>query len=280
MDNKKYIGLLNYMKDLGSVVVAFSGGVDSTFLLRAAKEALGDKVAALTIVAPYIPRWEVSEAKELVKKIGIRHEFLEVPTIIDEIKLNPKDRCYLCKKTLFSMVKSFAKNNGFEYVVDGTNVDDINEYRPGLRALKELGIRSPLLENGLTKSEIRELSKELDLPTWNKASYACLLSRIPYNTELREEDFDKIEKSERYMIDNGFKVVRVRCHKDLARIEVPRNDIKRLIVMDLLDEISLKFKEFGFKYVSLDVQGYKTGGFNSDIEGEVKQDAKRTFTRG
>ena len=164
MDNKKYADLLGYMKGLGSVVVAFSGGVDSTFLLKAAKEALGDKAAALTIVSPYIPKWEVSEAEELAKEIGIRHEFLEVPVIIDEIKFNPKDRCYLCKKAVFSMVKSFAQDNGFEHVVDGTNADDINEYRPGLRALGELGIKSPLLENGLTKNEIRELSKELDLP--------------------------------------------------------------------------------------------------------------------
>jgi len=270
MDNKKYTSLLNYMKDLGSVVVAFSGGVDSTFLLKAAKEALGDKAAAITIVSPYIPKWEVREAKELSKEIGIRHEFLEVPVIIDEIRFNPKDRCYLCKKAVFSMVKSFAQENGFEHVADGTNSDDINEYRPGLRALEELGIKSPLLKNGLTKKEIRELSKELDLPTWDKPSYACLLSRIPYGTELREEDFEKIEKSERFMMDNGFRAVRVRCHGDLARIEVPKEHLERLFAVDLMDKISSKFKEFGFKYVSLDMQGYRTGSLNISIEGMEK----------
>ncbi|HEY5576485.1 MAG TPA: ATP-dependent sacrificial sulfur transferase LarE [Clostridiaceae bacterium] len=267
MDNKKYTSLLKYMKDLGSIVVAFSGGVDSTFVLKAAKEALGDKVAAVTIVSPYIPKWEIREAKELAKEIGIRHEFLEIPTIIDEIRFNPKDRCYLCKTAVFSMVKNFAHDNGFKYVVDGTNADDVNEYRPGLRALKELGIKSPLLENGLAKNEIRELSKELDLPTWDKPSYACLLSRIPYGTELREEDFEKIEKSERFMMDNGFRAVRVRCHGDLARIEVPKENMEELFALDLMDKISTKFKEYGFKYVSLDMQGYTTGSLNISIEG-------------
>jgi len=267
MDNKKYASLLKYMRDLGSVVVAFSGGVDSTFLLKAAKEALGDKAAALTVVSPYIPKWEISEAEELAKGIGIRHEFLEVPAIIEEIRFNPKDRCYLCKTAVFSMVKNFAQDYGFKYVADGTNADDINEYRPGLRALKELEIKSPLLENGLAKNEIRELSKELDLPTWDKPSYACLLSRIPYGTELREEDFEKIEKSERFMMENGFRAVRVRCHGDLARIEVPKEHMERLFALDLMDKISTKFKEYGFKYVSLDMQGYTTGSLNIGMEG-------------
>jgi uncharacterized protein len=266
MNNQKYLNLINYLKDLGSVVVAFSGGVDSTFLLKAAKEALGDKAAALTVVSPYIPKWEIEEAKELVKEIGIRHEFLEVPVIIDEIKFNPEDRCYLCKTAVFTMVKKFANKNGYNYVVDGTNADDINDYRPGLRALKELEIKSPLLENKLSKNEIRELSKELNLPTWNKPPYACLLSRIPYGTELKVEEFEKIERSEKYLMDKGFRAVRVRCHGDLARIEVPREDIPRLFDINLMDEISSKLKEFGFKYVSLDMQGYRTGSLNLNIK--------------
>lgn len=266
MSSEKYLNLVNYLKNLGSVVVAFSGGVDSTFLLKVAKEALGDKAAALTINSPYIPKWEIEEAKELVKEIKIRHEFLEVPTIIDVIQFNPKDRCYLCKTAVFTMVKEFAIKNGYKYVVDGTNADDIHDYRPGLRALKELDIKSPLLENGLSKKEIRELSKELNLPTWNKPPYACLLSRIPYGTELKVEEFDKIEKSERYLMDKGFIAVRVRSHGDLARIEVPKEDIHRLFDENLLNEISIKLKEFGFNYVSLDMQGYKTGSLNIGIE--------------
>lgn len=266
MNNEKYIALKNYLKNLGSVVVAFSGGVDSTFLLKVAKETLGDKAAALTIVSPYIPKWEIEEAKELVKGIGIRHEFLEVPVIIDEIKFNPEDRCYLCKKAVFTMVKDFANKNGFKYVVDGTNADDTKDYRPGLRALGELDIKSPLLQSDLTKDEIRQLSKELNLPTWDKPPYACLLSRIPYGTELKVEEFDKIEKAEKYLMDNGFRAVRVRSHGNLARIEVPRESMEKLFNLDLLDEISNKLKEFGYKYVSLDMQGYKTGSFNIDIE--------------
>lgn len=266
MKSEKYLNLVNYLKELGSVVVAFSGGVDSTFLLKVAKDILGNKAAALTIVSPYIPKWEVEEAKDLVKKIGIRHEFLEVPVIMDEIKFNPEDRCYLCKKAVFTKIKEFAKENGYKYVVDGTNSDDTKDYRPGLRALKELEIKSPLLHCELTKNEIRELSKELDLPTWDKPSYACLLSRIPYNTELKVEDLCKIEKSERYLISKGFRAVRVRFHGDLARIEVPKEDMKRLFDLDLLDEIATKLKEFGFKYVSLDMQGYRTGSLNIGIE--------------
>lgn len=264
MENK-YINLLNYMKKLESAVVAFSGGVDSTFLLKAAREALGDKAAALTIVSPYIPRWEVAEAKELVKTIGIRHEFIHIPEIMEEIRYNPADRCYLCKTAVFSMIKDFAAKNGYKYVVDGTNADDINDYRPGLRALRELEIKSPLLETGLTKAEIRELSRKLNLPTWDKPSYACLLSRIPYGTELKTEDFIKIEKSEKFLMDKGFRAVRVRCHGDLARIEVPRENIEDLFNVALLDEISKELKKFGFKYITLDIQGYRTGSLNSDV---------------
>ena len=164
------------------------------------------------------------------------------------------------------------KKRVLTYAVDGTNADDINDYRPGLRALKELEIKSPLLKNALTKNDIRELSKELNLPTWNKPSYACLLSRIPYGTELKVEEFEKIEKSEKYLMDTGFKVVRVRCHGDLARIEVPKKDMERLFSISLLDEISINLKKLGFKYVTLDIQGYRTGSLDVDIveKGEIK----------
>lgn len=266
MINDKYNNLISYMKSLGSVVVAFSGGVDSTFLLKAAKEALGEKAAALTVVSPYIPTWEIEEAKELVKSIEVRHEFLQVPVIMDEIKFNPEDRCYLCKKAIFTKISSFAKENGYKYVVDGTNFDDIKDYRPGLRALKELEIKSPLLENQLTKDEIRKLSKELGLKTWDKPPYACLLSRIPYGTEIKEEELRKIEKSERYLMDIGLKAVRVRAHGDLARIEVPKEEIEKLFNKELLAEITQNLKGFGFKYVSLDMEGYRTGSLNETIE--------------
>ena len=164
------------------------------------------------------------------------------------------------------MIREYANERGFAYVLDGTNADDVNEYRPGIRALKEFGMKSPLLENGLTKNEIRELSKKLNLPTWNKPSYACLLSRIPYGTELNAEEFEKIEKSEKYLIDKGFAAVRVRCHGDIARIEVPAETMAKLFNVQLMDEISSKLKGFGFQYVSLDMQGYKTGSFDAVIK--------------
>jgi len=267
MENNKYSNLLNYMRELGSAAVAFSGGVDSTFLLKAANEALGSRAVAVTIVSPYIPKWEIEEAKELARSIGIRHEFIEVPEILEEIRYNPEDRCYLCKNAVFSLIKCFAEDNGLGYVVDGTNADDINDYRPGLRALRELGIKSPLLENGLTKNEIREFSKELGLPTWDKPSYACILSRIPYGTKLENEMFSRIENSEKYLMDKGFRAVRVRCHGDLARIEVPGEDMQRLFDAELLQEISVKLKAFGFKYVTMDLQGYRTGSLNEVIAG-------------
>ncbi|MBV7271781.1 ATP-dependent sacrificial sulfur transferase LarE [Clostridium sp. PL3] len=269
INNEKYNELVKYLKSLGKVILAFSGGVDSTFLLKVAKEALQDNVKAVTILSPYIPKWEIAEAKELVKELGVQHEIIEAP-IIDSIRYNPEDRCYLCKTAVFSMILSIAKEQGYNYVIDGTNFDDTKDYRPGLRALKELEVKSPLLECKLTKAEIRAFSKELNLNTWNKPPYACLLTRIPYGVELKEEYFRKIESAERYMMSIGFRAVRVRCHGDLARIEVNRSDRSKLFNEELLDTISKNIKEIGFKYVSLDLEGYRVGSFNEAINQNVK----------
>lgn len=267
INDKKYIDLINYLKNLERVVLAFSGGVDSTFLLRAAKEALGDNMKAVTVLSPYIPKWEVAEAKQLAEELGIEHEIIQVP-IIDEIKNNPENRCYLCKKAVFNMISDIAEKQGYNYVIDGTNLDDIGDYRPGLKALKELEIKSPLLECQLTKEKIRSLSKQLGLKTWDKPSYACLLTRIPYGNELKVEDFEKIEEAEKYMMKIGFRAVRVRCHGDLARIEVNRDDRIKLTNEKTMDDISSKFKEFGFKYVTLDLQGYRVGSLNEVMLGK------------
>ena len=264
INNDKYNELISCLKSLGKVVLAFSGGVDSTFLLKTAKEALGDNLKAVTIMSPYIPKWEIAEAKDLVKELGVNHEIIEAP-IIDSIKYNPEDRCYLCKTAVFSMIINVAKEQGYDYVIDGTNFDDISDYRPGLRALKELEVKSPLLECKLTKAEIRAFSKELGLNTWDKPPYACLLTRIPYGNELKVEDFEKIEEAEKFMMTIGFRAVRVRCHGDLARIEVNRDDRTKLFDEKLLDSISEKIKGFGFKYVTLDLQGYRVGSFNETI---------------
>ncbi|MCR3761524.1 ATP-dependent sacrificial sulfur transferase LarE [Clostridium felsineum] len=264
INNDKYKDLIKYLKSLEKVVLAFSGGVDSTFLLRAAKEALDENVKAVTILSPYIPKWEIKEAKQLAEELGIEHEIIEAP-IIDSIKFNPENRCYLCKTAVFSMILKVAKEEGYSCVIDGTNFDDIKDYRPGLKALKELEVKSPLLECKLTKQEIRTFSKELGLKTWDKPSYACLLTRIPYGNELKVEDFEKIENAEKYMMSIGFRAMRVRCHGDLARIEVNRADRSKLFDEKLLDTISENIKKCGFKYVALDLQGYRVGSFNENI---------------
>ncbi len=209
--NNKYDNLINYLKGLQSVAVAFSGGVDSTLLLKAAKDALGDKAISITVVSPYIPKWEIKEAKELAEDIGIKSYFIEVP-MLEEIRFNPEDRCYKCKKSVFNKIKDLAKEQGIKYIVDGTNADDTKDYRPGMKALKELEVKSPLLENFINKEEIRILSKDLKLDTWDKPAYACLLSRIPYNQEIKKEDLNRIEKAEIYMMKLGFRAVRVRSH--------------------------------------------------------------------
>ncbi len=260
--SEKYIELVSYLKGLKRVLVAFSGGVDSTFLLKAAKDALGDNAAAVTVNSPYIPSWEIEEAKEFTEKMGIKHDFIKVG-IIDEIKNNPSDRCYLCKKALFSMIKEKAINEGFDYVIDGTNLDDIKDYRPGIKALNELKIVSPLLECKITKSDVREMSKDLNLLTWNKPAGACLLTRIPFDTRLEIDDINRIEKAEKYLRDKGIAAVRVRSHGDLARIEIDPTIRDQLFNTDFLDEISRKLKEYGFKYVTIDAAGYKMGSLNS-----------------
>ncbi|AVQ46636.1 ATP-dependent sacrificial sulfur transferase LarE [Clostridium botulinum] len=262
--NDKYNNLINYLKDLKSVAVAFSGGVDSTLLLKAAKEALGDNAISITIVSPYIPKWEIKEAKELVDKIGIKSYFVEVP-MLEEIRFNPEDRCYICKKSVFNKIKYLAKEKGIKYIVDGTNADDTKDYRPGMRALKELEVKSPLLENAINKEEIRILSKELQLDTWDKPAYACLLSRIPYNQEIKKEDLVRIEKAEVYMMKLGFRAVRVRSHGNLARIEVPQKERMKLFNERILDKVSKELKELGFKYVTVDIEGYKMGSLNAEI---------------
>lgn len=265
INNEKYLSLISYLKKLGRVVLAFSGGVDSTFLLKAGREALGDNLKAVTILSPYIPKWEVEEARELADELGVDYQIIETP-IIDEIRYNPEDRCYLCKKAVFTKIIDIAKIEGYNYVIDGTNIDDMGDYRPGLKALRELEVKSPLFDCGLGKKDIRAFSKELGLKTWDKPSYACLLTRIPYGSELKVEDFQKIEEAEKYMMKLGFRAVRVRCHGNLARVEVDRKYRARLLNEELLDNISENLKRIGFKYVTMDMQGYRVGSLNETIQ--------------
>lgn len=263
--DEKYLLLKKKIKELGKVVVAFSGGVDSTFLLKVCHDVLKENVLAVTINSPYIPKWEIEEATEIVKKIGINHKIINLNEIPQIIKFNPKDRCYLCKNKVFNIILDEANAFGTKYVLDGSNKDDLKDYRPGMRALKELNIKSLLLECDITKNEIRKYSKELNLPTWKKPAYACLLSRIPYNTEIKEDELRKIEHAEKYLIDLGLYIVRVRCHDDLARIETSKEDMNKIFNEDLMEQIVINLKRFGFNTVTLDLQGYRMGSLNEQI---------------
>ncbi len=258
---QKYNNLIESVKKLERAVVAFSGGVDSTFLAYVASEALGKNALAITIDTPYIPRWELTEAKELAKKIGINHKIIKVG-IAESIKFNPNDRCYKCKKILFNLIKEQSEELGFNYVLDGSNIDDLSDYRPGMKALKELEVKSPLLEESWSKADIRKYSKKLGLNTYDKPAYACLLTRIQHETEITNDVLNKIEKAEVYMMNLGFKSIRVRVHGDLARIEVPKSEIPNLFDDKLLGDVAREIKEIGFKYVTLDISGYKMGSLN------------------
>ena len=267
----KFINLLTALKSLESAAVAFSGGVDSSFLLAAAIEALGDNAVGITIDSPALPRYELEDAIAIACLVGARHIIVQSREIEPEVKRNPVDRCFFCKKREFGAIIEKAKSLGIRYVLDGSNADDVLDYRPGMNAIKELQVLSPLLEAGLTKAEIRNFSKDLNLPTWDKPAYACLFSRIPYGQEIRLEDLEKIEKSENFFIDKGFSTIRVRCHGDLARIEVAAADRIKLLDEPLAMDITQTLKSFGFKYVTVDIQGYRMGSFNEMIESSKSQ---------
>jgi len=258
INHPKFIELINYLEGLGSAALAYSGGTDSTFLMAAAKLAMGDKLLAFTIDTPYIARWEIEEASEICQHIGVKHEIIN-SEIISSIKNNPENRCYLCKQHLFSSLLKKASDLGFPYVMDGTNLDDKGDNRPGMKALKELQIRSPLLETGIGKEMIREFSKELGLPTWDKPAYACLLTRLPFDTKITQAELQKIERSETCLMKEGFKAIRVRSHGELARIEVPRDRIQELLEPGLASKISQELKKIGYQYVTIDLDGYKMG---------------------
>lgn len=259
----KYKTLIDYLKKLEKVLIAFSGGVDSTFLLYAAKEALGNNVKAVTVNSPYIANWEIEEAKEFTQETGVKHDFIEVD-VVEDIRYNPINRCYLCKKHIFSIIKEKAKNEGYKYIIDGTNFDDTKDYRPGMKALKELEIVSPLLECEITKNDIREMAKAKQLDVWNKPSYACLLTRIPHDTDIDINTLCKIEKAEKYLMDRDMRACRVRVHENLARIELDRKGIEKIIDEEIREDVTSYFKEIGFDYVTLDLQGYKMGNFSID----------------
>ncbi|MBR4183278.1 MAG: ATP-dependent sacrificial sulfur transferase LarE [Lachnospiraceae bacterium] len=258
--------LKKYIAGLGSLAVGFSGGVDSSFLLAVAHEVLGDRLIAVTGADASVPEREIKEAKLFCEERGIRQIICKLNPLLEEsYRHNSPDRCYYCKRGIFTEIARVAKENGIEYTAEGSNVDDMGDYRPGLRAVEELSVKSPLREAGLTKSEIRQLSKAMGLPTWSKPAYACLASRFVYGEEITEEKLHMIDKAEQFLIEKGFLEERVRMHGNVARIEVPPADIPRLAADGIREEVCDKLKEIGFMFVALDMKGYSMGSMNATI---------------
>ena len=259
--------LKSYISDCGSLVVAFSGGVDSTFLLKVAHDVLGKKAAAVTSRSPLVSEREWEEARAFCHENGMIHFAFDFdPCGTEAFMNNPPDRCYLCKKEIFGQIVRIAASNGYAYVAEGSNVDDLGDYRPGMRAIEEMKVLSPLREAGLTKQEIRELSKEMGLPTWNKPSKACLASRFVYGEAITEEKLKMVAKAEEYLAELGLRQYRVRIHGTLARVEAESSEFERLVSDELRSDLVKELKSLGFSYVTLDLQGYRTGSMNEVLK--------------
>ena len=264
---QKYEKLKEYLKELGSVAVAYSNGVDSTLLLKVAHDVLGENAMAITAASGSLPLREKEEAIAFCKKEGIVQVICETKEIEREDYVqNPVNRCYICKNELFSTLKKTAEEHGMKYIAEGSNVDDLGDYRPGLVAVKEQGAKSPLRYAGLTKDEIRTLSKQLGLPTWEKQAFACLASRFPYGERISNEGLGMVEKAEEVLMEEGLRQFRVRCHGgNLARIETDDEGFEKITTPESRKKIYKAFKEIGFTYISIDLQGYRMGSMNETL---------------
>jgi uncharacterized protein len=271
---EKYSRLRSILSEMSSVAIGFSGGIDSTLLIRVATGVLEDKALAVIGRSETYPTREFEEAIQLAESFGARYRIVNTEETDDlKFKENPPDRCYFCKTELFGKLGMIAEEEGIQWIADGTITDDLGDFRPGMRAKSEKMVRSPLLEAGFSKNDVRMLARELGIPTWDKPSFACLSSRFPYGFGITKENLMKVDAAETFMRDRGFRFFRVRHHDDkTARLELGPQELRRLFENGFREELVAHFKKLGFVYVTLDLQGYRSGSMNEVLSEEVKEE--------
>ncbi len=264
--------LRNLFAQMDSALIAYSGGIDSTLVAKVAQEVLGEKALAITAVSPSLLPEELDEAQQQAEVIGIHHELIETKEMENpNYTSNPVNRCYFCKSELHDTLKPIALTRGYPFVIDGVNADDLQDYRPGIQAAKERGARSPLAEVGITKTEVREITQQLNLPWWDKPSQPCLSSRFPYGEEITIAKLQRVGRAEVYLRQLGWNHIRVRSHGDTARIELSPDQIQNFVVNTDLQQLTEKFQELGFLFVTLDLEGYQSGKLNRVLQTQTSE---------